>query len=331
MRKPAGLVSRSLGVWVLALGLAGALVGGARAQDRNETPWLGVYTQEMTSSLRDAMDFRGDGVLVNRVVNGSPAERAGVEKGDVIVSINSRTVHSPDELSNVVRGARVGQSVSLVVVRDGERQTLDARLGGRNSGDEIRDLETEEFDVPVPPQPPAVRKGRTDVFPAPEPHVMLRGMGRGRLGVRVETLNADLGDYFGVKDGKGALVVEVLPDTPADRIGLKAGDVITGVGDRSVADAEDLIRALNDEDGKVSLRVVRKGARRTFETELDATPRAQRRLLGRESLGFGDRDRQRIRVMRPEGGDGQMLREELRELRDELRQLRERLDRMDRN
>ncbi|HYM80199.1 MAG TPA: PDZ domain-containing protein [Candidatus Limnocylindria bacterium] len=328
MRKPAGLVSWGLGACVCALGLAGALVGGARAQDRNETPWLGVYTQEMTSSLRDAMDFRGDGVLVNRVVSGSPAERAGVEKGDVIVSVNSRTVHTPDELSSVVRGARVGQSVSLVVVRNGERHTLEARLAGRDSGEETRDLESEEFDVPVPPSPPAIRKGRVDVMPAPEPDVLYRGMGRGRLGVRVETLNADLGDYFGVKDGKGALVVEVLPDTPADRIGLKAGDVITGVGDRTVADAEALIRALNDADGKVSLRVIRKGARRTFETELDAAP-ARRRAMGRESLGFSDRER--IRVLRPEGPDGRMLREELRELREELRELRERLDRMDRN
>ena len=55
-------------------------------------PWLGVYTQEVTSDLRDGLDLRGDGVLVNRVVDGGPADRAGLRRGDLVIHFNSRAV-----------------------------------------------------------------------------------------------------------------------------------------------------------------------------------------------------------------------------------------------
>src|SRR5262245_32903703 len=94
---------------LLALATAGVLVGRAAAQSTG-TPWLGVTTQEITGDLRDGLSYSGRGVLVNRVVADSPAERAGIRKGDVIVSFNSRSVDSPDELVDLVRSALIGQS-----------------------------------------------------------------------------------------------------------------------------------------------------------------------------------------------------------------------------
>jgi membrane-associated protease RseP (regulator of RpoE activity) len=112
---------------LLSLAMAGAVAGRAAAQS-NGTPWLGVTTQQITDELRDGLDYQGAGVIVNRVINDSPADRAGVRKGDVIVNFNSRVIDSPDELSDVVRSARVGQTISLTVMRDGSRRTLSARL-----------------------------------------------------------------------------------------------------------------------------------------------------------------------------------------------------------
>ena len=141
MRKNAALFGRTalIAGLLLVSGLAGVSRARAAAEQR---PWLGVYMQELTSELREGMDYRGDGgVIVSRVVPDGPAERAGLRKGDVIVRVNSRTVDSPAELQDVVRAARVGQSVSVEVFRNGERRILSVRLDARpgdQGGDEPR-------------------------------------------------------------------------------------------------------------------------------------------------------------------------------------------------
>jgi len=260
MRKHLRRFSFGLCVLVGALGFAQLPI--ARAADENA--WLGVYTQNLTESLRKGIGYyTGDGVLVNRVVEGGPADHAGIQKGDVIVSVNTSGVRSPEELATLVRGAREGQTVRVTVVRDSQRKSFDVRLGSRSDaemGDEDND-----------------RDGDSDgevhehhhMFDFPNGNVFIRGTGRGRLGVRIEDLNPDLGDYFGVKDGKGVLVVEVMKDTPAERAGIKAGDVITSVDGHAVSDASDLTDRLSDAEGKVPIQVVRKGAKRPIESELE--------------------------------------------------------------
>src|SRR5262245_10572210 len=76
------------------------------------TAWLGVNTQEVSDELRDGLDLRGDGVLVTAVVAGSPAERAGIRKGDVLTSFNGRSIESPSELFDAVRSENVGSNAT---------------------------------------------------------------------------------------------------------------------------------------------------------------------------------------------------------------------------
>ena len=146
--------------------------------------------------------------------------------------------------------------------------------------------------------------------------------GRGRLGVRVEPLNPALGDYFALKDGKGALVLEVLKDRPAEKAGLLPGDVITRVDDQAVANSVDLVEALRGKEGKVALRVVRHGTPRTIEATLDEPGPTWVEKPGTPS-DEGPAVRKRI-VMRPtERGD---LRHELDRLKQELEKLRQQLE-----
>ena len=149
---------------------------------------------------------------------------------------------------------------------------------------------------------------------------MFRG-GRGRLGVRVEDLNADLGSYFGVTDGKGALVVEVLKDTPAEKAGVKAGDVITKVGDKAIGNSDDLVRALRSAEKKVTLTVRRKNAVRTIESELRESPRV---MHYRHDAPFAWKEWKdggiRVRV------NDDDMRKELDELRKELRDLKTKVE-----
>jgi C-terminal processing protease CtpA/Prc len=171
---------------------------------------------------------------------------------------------------------------------------------------------------------------RSFTFEFPEGGMgLFQGIGRGRLGIRVESLNPDLGEYFGVKDGRGALVLEVLKDTPAERAGLRAGDVITRVGDRAVYDADDLVRELRSLDGQVSLTAIRQGTRRTFEAELDKAPRTMR--LHRDGImGWGD-DEGRVHIRSMPRQERDQMQREMEELRKELRELRRQIEELHRN
>ena len=167
---------------------------------------------------------------------------------------------------------------------------------------------------------------------------------RGRLGVRIESLSPPLGEYFGLHDGKGVLVLEVLKDTPAEKAGLMAGDVITRVGDQAVANSEDLVGGLRGKEGRVALRVVRHNAPRTIEATLekprpmrmqffgdDQTPGDRRRIVIRSRNGDvqeitpegGGQVRKRIVVR---SGDKDDVRQQIEQLRRQLDELQQRLD-----
>jgi C-terminal processing protease CtpA/Prc len=342
MRKR-GVVWTAWGAALAALVLAGTIAGRAGAQSTSsERPWLGVSTQEITTDLREGLDYRGSGVLVTRVVADSPADRAGLEKGDVLVSFNSRTIDTPSELVEVVRAGRIGQSVSLSIIRDGQRRSLTARLATRSDSDD------EAFDAPAPPAAPRAPRaprapkaprarmfdwnGDSFEFPDMKGLTMMRGMGRGRLGVYIQDLNAGMADALGVPDGKGVLVTDVMDDTPAAKVGIKAGDVITEVGGKAVDDVTDLHRELADREGRVSITLMRRGARRTVEPEL--AEKAQ--TMYWESDGDENGDRKVIRIpdvrrkverdMRDRDTSRDDLEQQMRELREEMRELRRKME-----
>lgn len=168
-------------------------------------------------------------------------------------------------------------------------------------------------------------------------------MGRGRLGVRIEPLATDMAAALGAANTKGVLVLEVMADTPASRAGFKAGDIVTRVGTVAVTSPEELVKALAEVEGKVSIQMMRKGLRRDLVTELGARTAPR--------VSSGDRDEREVRVevrprrrerenrepaprvrvyeMRTKAGhteDGADLRDEVDQLRQELRELRRRLD-----
>ena len=323
----------------------------ARA-DSDRTAWLGVYTQSLTPELREALGHEGDGVLVNRVVSQSPADRAGIRKGDLIARFDGQSVNSPSDLARAVQSHRVGDDVAVMIVRDGDRLKLRASLAGRGDEEDLAPpakdkdddgekgdddwadkdhdapkAETHEFhfDMPVPPDAPE----------APDAPMTIDA-NRARLGVRIESLNPELGDYFDVKDGRGVLVLDVIKGSAAEHVGLKPGDVIVQVGDRDVNDSDDLVRAIGESDGKTEVTIVRHGSRRTFEPELSASNFGPKVLRIRRGDGpwrsfDGNRWRTGTSRVQPSDRDKADMERELKALKDEIRELKEDLKSMDKD
>jgi len=145
------LAAASLLVLVTTPALAASKSSGSSSSSSSTAGkgWLGVSTQPTDADLKKGLDLTQDGLLVNQVTSDSPADRAGLKKGDVILSYNSRSVTTPEQLRDLVRNTAPGRSVALGLWRDGARKSVDVKVGDvADSGDE------DSFDAPVPPTPP---------------------------------------------------------------------------------------------------------------------------------------------------------------------------------
>ncbi len=259
------------GKLLVALGLVLAVVAIAglaslRAQESPEAPqvirigsggFLGVYLEEVDDAAMDRLSLREErGALIAEVSEDGPAAEAGLLKDDVIVEFNGEAVESISELSRMVRETPAGRTVAVGVIRDGQPREMSVELGERPG---------------VVWLGPDVDR-RQGVFIAPGDgehgeHQVFAFGGRGRLGVQLQSLGDQLAEYFGVTEG--ALIASVREDSPAAQAGLKAGDVITRVGDRAVDDVGDVAEAVHEaEEGSLSITVVRDGDTRTLTAEL---------------------------------------------------------------
>jgi serine protease Do len=108
--------------------------------------YLGVRVQEITRDMQRARDLPNtQGALINSVADGSPADRAGIRRGDVIVRVDGNEISDPDELIREMRDEDPGARVTIVVVRDSSRKTFDVTLGRRPA----------QADVPPAYRPPS--------------------------------------------------------------------------------------------------------------------------------------------------------------------------------
>ncbi|MFH2055559.1 MAG: PDZ domain-containing protein [bacterium] len=227
----------------LTLSLVLAAFGVAQA----ETPWLGIYMQNITDELAEAFDLSvTNGVLINNVVYGSPAQKAGIERGDVILAWGDQKIRDTDRLSDLVADSKVGDKVDLLVLRDGKEKDIAVEIAEQ--------------------QWPHYTINNSDKF-----LTAFDGAFNGGIGVSIQALTGDLGEYFGVADGAGALITEVHEDTPAAKAGLKAGDVIVAVDGHKVETPSDVreLLAEHEEGEQAELTVVRERQEQTFAVEVE--------------------------------------------------------------
>jgi serine protease Do len=228
--------------------------------------YLGVGVAELDGARAKDLKLKEErGVEVKKVEADSPAEKAGLKEGDVVLEYNGQRVEGTESFIRMVRETPKGRTARMLISRDGNTQTLTATIGRRKLG------EGRSFSLTIPPGAPMID--------LPRPLMVTRTT---RIGLETESLTGQLGEYFGVKDG--VLVRSVEKDSPGEKAGLKAGDVIIKIDDDKVTRPRDISDAVRSADKKsVPVVIMRNKAQMTLNLELPeragSTPAVRRRAI----------------------------------------------------
>jgi serine protease Do len=296
----------------------------------NAPTYIGVYMDDVTDKTRGQYDYPHEsGVIITDLVENGPAAQAGLKEHDIIYRLNDTTVENGVQFCSLVQAKKPGDKVTLVVYRDGKRKTVEVTLGRRKlpvklSTDAIKSVQ-EAFDK--------AREGRASA---------LRIFGessamRGRLGMVVRDLNKDLAPYFGVKENEGVLVLEVTEDSPAEKAGVKAGDVITAVNGTAVDDVEALTDQVSDaEDGDtLAVQVVRRGASKTVDVVVEASDEDYYFYTAPFEWNLKKIERpskpEKPERSELERADREKLKEDIKALKERLKELEERLGKVEKS
>lgn len=208
----------SVGIgFAISSNLAKQVIADLQDDGKVERGWLGVQIQPLDEDLAGHLGLeRPRGALVSNVEPGSPAERAGIRRGDVVLSFDGQPIDRLTQLSRAVAAVDPGKQAEIVLWRDGREQRVQA---------EIAPMPTTEQVAGVEPGSPEA--------------------GQPRLGLALAPLTAEQRARLGLDEGtQGVLVARVMPGSPADDKGIAAGDVIMSVNKAPVRQPADVVAAV---------------------------------------------------------------------------------------
>lgn len=241
-----------------------------KEKGRVERGWLGVSIEENEEGK----------VGIIAIEKESPAELAKLKEGDIVLKIEREEVASTKMLAKEIRKRKPGKTITLKIERNGKEIDVKVKLGEYSEKYVRIELESKFprlFIAPKPPKPPLVPKlPELRKLPKPpeppEPKIFSWGLEhRKYIGIYLEEINRELSEYFGVKEGRGLLVAKITKDSPAEKAGLKVGDVIIKADGIRTERARDLTGVIQDkEKGKrIKLELLRNKKVRSVEVEIE--------------------------------------------------------------
>jgi serine protease Do len=198
--------------------------------------YMGVDIADVRAERLSELKLKEEkGAEITMVDEDAPAGKAGIHEHDVILSLNGTAIESAAQLRRMIKEIPPGRVVTLGISRDGQPLTIKVQLADRAKSKDWQPGAHEfNFKMPELPQLPDFDLPVTVVIA----HSSLRS------GLMVENLTPQLGEFFGVKDGKGALVRSVEKASRGEKAGFHAGDVIVKINGQPVHDASDFTHAL---------------------------------------------------------------------------------------
>jgi len=256
-------------VWAVALLAGGAAAPAMWAQ--NPAPrhvgtmvmggsgsgsYLGVGVVDVDAERAKTLKLKEDrGVEISSVTEGGPADKAGIKQGDVVLEYNGQPVEGMTQFQRLVHETPTGRQVKVEVWRNGAPLTLTATVETRKGFS----LESQDMDINIFGNSPTFEMpSMPSVQPFDMPRIMTITPSR-RLGIEGEGLGEEpqFAEFLGVKEG--VLVKSVLKNSAAEKAGIKAGDVITKIGDTAVYNSHDITGTLraNHQNQTFTVTVVR--------------------------------------------------------------------------
>ena len=221
-----------------------------------ERGWLGVSIAENEEGKVEIVNIEKD----------SPAELAKLRRGDIILEFEGKEVTSTQMLASEIRHRKPGSSVTLKIDRHGQIEEFKVRLGEYPEREIKKELQL-KFPQLFPPKPP---------LPPQPPLVFPRTWEKRKyIGVYLQELNKELSQYFGVKEGRGLLISKITEGGPAQKAGLKVGDVILKADGKRVENVRQLSGLIQDKEKgeKIKIEFLREKKLHTVEVEIEEEER----------------------------------------------------------
>ncbi|MEE9165785.1 MAG: DegQ family serine endoprotease [Nitrospinota bacterium] len=224
----AGSTGGNIGIgFAIPINLAKSIMEDLKTKGAVTRGRLGVMIQKITPELAKSFNLsENEGALVGDVIKGSPAERSGIERGDVIVEFNGQPVKTMEELPKIVAQTRPGSEVDVVVVRDGKRKVIKTTIDKLEEAGEIASSKIE------------------------------------KMGLRVQDITPELMQSLDLDSQDGVLVADVIFDSPASAAGIRRGDVIAEINREKINNLHDFQGIMNklDTEDTVLLLIKRGGS-----------------------------------------------------------------------
>jgi serine protease Do len=225
------IVAQGQGIgFAIPVNMANQILPDLKTKGKVVRGWLGVSIQDITEDIAESLKLKTqEGVLVSDVFKGDPADKAGLQTGDIIVALNGKKVQDTHELLMIVAGINVGEAIKVTIMRDGTEKVFTVRIAERPEREQLAQREkTGEF-----------------------------------FGMTVQEISPEIAEHLGLPDTTGVIVSEIQQGGPADQAGIQPGDIILQVNRTKIQSLKEYAREMSKQDAEKSvlLSIRRKDAK----------------------------------------------------------------------
>lgn len=219
------IVSGGQGIgFAIPINMAKELLPQLKSKGKVTRGWLGVVIQKITPEIAKTFGLREtEGALVSDVAEDGPAAKAGIKRGDVIVSFNGKPIKEMDALPRLVGATEIGKKAKVGILREGKKLEVEVVVG---------ELKDEKLQVSKKPE---TEKD---------------------FGLVVQNITPEIAKHLNLKDRRGVIVTDVQPGSPAQESDIRSGDIIKEIGRKPIKNIEDFkeaMKTVNIKEGAVLL------------------------------------------------------------------------------
>ena len=202
--------------FAIPMNMANSIVTQLQTSGKVTRGWLGVVVQHITPEIKQGLNLPNDnGALISDIAPGSPADKGGLKRGDVIVAVNNMKIMDEDDLPKYVANLAPGTKAQIKVIRENKNKTFNIKLS--------------QFPEPQTVSTKKKTTNKTDTA----------------IGLIVDEITPQIQRSYKLKDNNGVIVVKVVSGSAAQQAGIKAGDIILEANRKKIRNVQDIENEFN--------------------------------------------------------------------------------------